>query len=103
MLLIIYFNKIILLFTVAQVLGNAHLYPECNTHMHMRLDEAWRQHEFNQFNQQKDGNLTTGWYRIFGQAGQRLLDINDIPKNVFNRTLVSPVLVSTYTKNLAML
>ena len=83
------------------MLGNAHLYPECNKHM--LLQEPWRQHDFNQISPKKDEELTPGWYRIYGQAGERLLDINDIPKHVFNRTLVSLVLVSVYVDNLVML
>ena len=79
-------------------MGDAHFYPECENHM--RLQEPGRRHVNNQPSILQDGNLTAGWYRIYGQAGQRLLDITDIPKNTFQRIAVRLILVSTYAKNL---
>lgn len=77
------------------MLGNANSYPECENHM--LLQEPGRKHEYNQPSSIPDGsNLTAGWYRVFRQAGQRLLDITDIPKHFFERNTVRPILVSTY-------
>ena len=70
------------------MLGNTHLYPECETHNHMRLQEPGRKFENNQHSGLNDGILQAGWYRIDGQAGQRLLDITDIPQNTFKRNIV---------------
>ena len=92
-------TKKIFLFTVVQVLGNIHLYPECESNNHMRLQDAGRKHNFNQPRVLKDGSLKAGWYRIFGQAGTRLLDITDIPKNISKRDRVRLFLVSTYVNN----
>ena len=94
-------TRIISLFTIVQVLGNAHLYPECENHM--RLKEPWRQHVNNQPSGEDDRNLTAGWYRVFGQAGKRLLDINDIPKNILNATIVSLTFLSIQVSNFAVL
>lgn len=86
-----------------QVLGNAHLYPECDLNNHERLQEPGRRDENNQPSQVPDGNLTAGWYRIDSQAGERLLDITDIPKNTLDRNLVRLLLVSIHLKKLVML
>ena len=87
------------------VLGNRSLYPECKSHNHKQLQQPWRKHAFNEPGpaDYHDENLKAGWYRIDGQAGQRLLDITDIPKNVFNRTLVRLILKTTYVNNLEKL
>lgn len=79
-------------FTVVTVLGDPSLYPECKNHR--QLQQPWRKHVFNQPGPEDDhdGNLEAGWYRIDGQAGRRLLDITDIPRNIFNRTLVRLIL-----------
>ena len=80
------------------MLGSANSYPECENHM--RLQEPGRKYKNNQPSSVLDGNnLTTGWYRVFGQAGQRLLDITDIPRNFFERNVVRLILVSTYANN----
>lgn len=83
-----------------KVLGNTNLYPECNNHS--RLQEPWRRHEYNQITPKDDKDLSVGWYRIFGQAGERLLDINDIPTNIFNKSFVSLVLISPCVKYLTV-
>ena len=92
-------TKKIFLFTVVQVLGKTHLYPECESNNHMRLQDAGRKYNFNQPQVLKDGTLKAGWYRIFGLAGTRLLDITDIPKNISKRNHVRLFLVSTYVNN----
>ena len=84
------------------MLGNTHLYPECKSNNHMRLQDAGRKYNFNQPTVLKDGTLKAGWYRIFGQAGARLLDITDIPKNISKIDRVSLFLVPTYVNNLIM-
>lgn len=68
----------------------------------MRLQDAGRKYNFNQPSALKDGTLKAGWYRVFGQAGERLLDITDIPKNISERNRVRLFLVSNYVKNLIM-
>ena len=90
------------LFTLVHVLGNTHLYPECESNNHMRLQNPGRRHNFNQISVLKDTALKAGWYRIFGQAGARLLDITDIPKNFSKRDIVRLFLFSTYVNNLVM-
>lgn len=95
-------SKKIFLFTVVHVLGNTRLYPECESNNHMRLQNPGRRHNFNQFSVLKDATLKAGWYRIFGQAGTRLLDITDIPTNFSKRDIVRLFLVSTYVNNLVM-
>ena len=74
------------------MLGNAHLYPECEDHM--RLQEPWRKHANNQASGKDDKDLKAGWYRVSGQAGKRLLDINDIPKSILNASTVSLTFLS---------
>lgn len=97
-------TRIISLFTIVQVLGNAHFYPECEiTSGHRRLQEPWRQYVNNQPSGKDDRNLKTGWYRVSGQAGKRLLDINDIPKTVFNATFVSLTFLSVHVNRFALL
>lgn len=85
------------------LLGNAHLYPECQLNNHGRLQEPGRRDENNQPSQVEDGNLTAGWYRIDSQAGERLLDITDIPNNTLNIKFVRLLLVSIDLKKLVML
>ena len=87
-----------------QVLGIANLYPECKEHMHKRLQESSRKHEHNRVDSNlNDVNLAAGWYRIFGEAGNRLLDINDLPKNVSINYVVRLILFSIYVNNLVTL
>lgn len=68
----------------------------------MRLQDAGRKYNFNQPSALKDGKLKAGWYRVFGQAGERLLDITDIPKNISKIDRVRIFLVSTLVSNLIM-
>ena len=78
-----------------QVLGNVQLYPECENYM--RLQEHWRKHVNNQPETTiRIENFTVGWYRIYGQADKRLLDITDIQHNVFKRNLVRLISLSAY-------
>ena len=84
-------------------MGDSNFYPECDYKNHIRLQEPGRRHVNNQPSTLQDGNLTTGWYRIAGQAGQRLLDVTDIPKNAFQRIAVRLILLSTYAKNFIMI
>ena len=84
------------------MLGNKNPYPECENHM--LLEEPGRKHDNNQPSSILDGNnLTAGWYRVYGQAGQRLLDITDIPKKFFERNTVRLILVPSYANNFIML
>lgn len=72
--------------------------------MHNLLQEPTRKHETNQIDfKLNDVNVAAGWYRIFGQAGNRLLDISDLPKNVSKRNVVRLILISTYVNNLKTL
>ena len=92
----------LLIFVAVQVMGNTNPYPECENHM--RLLEPGRKHENNQPSSIPDGNnLTAGWYRVDLQAGQRLLDITDIPKNFFERNTVRFTLVHFYANNIIIL
>ena len=85
-----------------RVLGNANLYPECKNHS--RLENSWRRFDFNMIESKNDGNLSLSWYRIFSEAGKRLMDINDIKRDGFlNRSLVSLILMSNYMGKLALL
>ena len=86
-----------------QVLGNANLYPECEVNNHKRLQEPGRRDENSQPSTVQDGNLTAGWYRIDSEAGKRLLEITDIPKNTTKRNLVRLLLLSIYLKKLVWL
>ena len=84
------------------MLGHPKPYPECENHI--RLQEPGRKHDNNQPSSIPDGNnLTAGWYRVYGQAGQRLLDITDIPKNFLERNKVRLILVPSYANNFIML
>ena len=73
-------------------LENADLYPECKNHS--RLENSSREFDFNMIESENDGNLPLRWYRIFSQAGKRLMDINDVKRDGFlNRSLVSLILM----------
>lgn len=72
--------------------------------MHKRLQEPSRKHENNEVGiKLNDASLAAGWYRIFGQAGNRLLDINDLPKNVSKEYVVRLILFSIYVNDLVTL
>ena len=92
----------LLIFVVVQVMGNAHLYPECETENHRLLKEPGRKHEYDQPSRLQDWNLTTDWYRVYEQAGKRLLDITDIPKHFFERNTVRLVFWQSW-RNLIIL
>lgn len=83
-------------------MGSENSYPECKNHS--TLENPWRKFEFNMIVSDNDGNLPLSWYRIFSQAGERLMDINDIQRDGFlNRTLVSLILMSSYMSKLALI
>ena len=71
-----------------QVLGSTNFYPECQSTNHLRLEEPGRKDFSNQPSNINDGQLNAGWYRINGQAGNRLLDISDLPKTIIKRDIV---------------
>ena len=85
------------------MLGSAHLYPECEVNNHKRLQESGRRDENIRPSTVQDGNLTAGWYRVDSEAGERLLDITDIPKNALTRKLVRLLSLSIYLKKLVRL
>ena len=63
----------------------------------MRLQEPGRRNVNNQRSSINDGQLNAGWYRVFGQAGNRLLDISDLPEMFIKRELVRK-LILTYSQ-----
>lgn len=71
-----------------QVLGSTYIYPECQSTNHLRLQEPFRRNFSNQPSDINDGQLNAGWYRISEQAGNRLLDISDLPKTFIKTEIV---------------